>query len=136
MGCPELADDARFATAALRKEHEEALDEIVTAWTQGRDRWEITESLQAVGVAAFPSMSNRDLVEDPHLLERDYFVNLEHPAVGRRIHAGIPWSMSGTPCRVRSAAPMPGADTDDVLRDLLGLSSAEIARLRDAEIVK
>jgi crotonobetainyl-CoA:carnitine CoA-transferase CaiB-like acyl-CoA transferase len=136
MGRPELAEDTRFATAERRKEHEAALDEIVTAWTEVRDRWEITEALQAVGVAAFPSMSNRDLVEDRHLLERDYFVNLEHPAVGRRTHAGIPWSMSGTPCRVRSPAPMPGADTDEVLRTILGLSPPEIERLREAEIVR
>ena len=66
----------------------------------------------------------------------DFFVELDHPAVGRRIHAGIPWTMSGTPCRVRTSAPMPGADTDDVLGTILGLSSAEIERLRAAEIVK
>ena len=136
IGQPELAVDARFATAELRKEHEAALDEIITTWTTAHDRWETTELLQQAGVAAFPSMSNRDLVEDRHLNARDFFVELDHPAVGRRIHAGIPWTMSGTPCRVRTSAPMPGADTDDVLGTILGLSSAEIERLRAAEIVK
>ena len=114
MGKPSLADDPRFATAAKRKENEAALDDTITAWTRERDRWEITEALQKAGVAAFPSMSNRDLGEDRHLDERGYLVQLEHPVVGRRIHAGIPWKMSGTPAEVRHAAPLAGADTDEV----------------------
>ena len=54
-------------TAELRKQNEAALDEIITAWTSARDRWDAAETLQQAGVAAFPSMSNKDLAEDPHL---------------------------------------------------------------------
>jgi benzylsuccinate CoA-transferase BbsF subunit len=136
IGQPALATDARFATADLRKRHEDQLDQIVTAWTETRDRWEVTETLQAAGVAAFPSMSNRDLAEDRHLNDREFFVNLEHPAVGRRVHAGIPWRMSGTPCRVRSPAPMPGADTDEVFTSILGLSREEVDGLRADGIIE
>jgi crotonobetainyl-CoA:carnitine CoA-transferase CaiB-like acyl-CoA transferase len=136
MGQPDLAVDARFASAGLRKDNEDALDEIITTWTSERDRWEITETLQRAGVAAYPSMSNKDLVNDPHLAARDFFVRLEHPAVGRREHAGIPWRMSGTPCDVRSAAPMPGADTDHVFKTLLGFSQEKIDELRAAEVIK
>jgi crotonobetainyl-CoA:carnitine CoA-transferase CaiB-like acyl-CoA transferase len=46
MGQPGLAIDARFASAERRKDNEGALDEIITAWTRTRDRWEITETLQ------------------------------------------------------------------------------------------
>src|ERR1700704_1521933 len=46
MGQPGLAVDARFERAELRKQNEVALDEIITAWTRKRDRWEITETLQ------------------------------------------------------------------------------------------
>jgi crotonobetainyl-CoA:carnitine CoA-transferase CaiB-like acyl-CoA transferase len=136
MGQPALAADHRFVTADLRKHNEPALDAIITAWTATHDRWEITETLQAVGVAAFPSMSNRDLVDDAHLAQRDYFVTLDHPAVGRRVHAGIPWRMTSTPCRVRASAPMPGADTDEILTRILRLSSAEIDRLRNVGAIK
>ena len=111
------------------------LDEIITAWTTTRDRWAAAETLQQAGVAAFPSMSNKDLAEDPHLTERGYLVQLDHPVVGRRIHAGIPWTMSGTPCAVQHAAPMTGVDTDEVLQRMLGLSAQEIDALRAAEII-
>src|SRR5260370_663143 len=104
----------------------------ITATKPKADRWEIAALLQAAGVAAFPTMSSKDLAEDSHLLQRGFFPQLEHPEVGRRIHTGIPWTMSGTPCRVQRPAPLMGADTEDVLGSVLGLSSAEIKRLRES----
>lgn len=135
MGNPGLADDSRFKTAALRKRNEAALDEIITAWTRTRDRWETAKALQEAGVAAFPSMSNKDLAEDPHLNARGYFTMLEHPEVGRRQHAGIPWKMSGTPCEVRSPAPLRGADTEAVLKSLLGMTLDQIEHLRKSGVL-
>jgi len=61
---------------------------------------------------------------------------LEHPEVGLKLHTGIPWTMSETPCRVRRPAPMFGADTDEILGELLGMSKAEIHRLRDSGVLK
>jgi crotonobetainyl-CoA:carnitine CoA-transferase CaiB-like acyl-CoA transferase len=135
IGQPDLATDPRFATAALRKRNEAQLDRIIEAWTISRDRWEITEILQAAGVAAFPTLGPRDLVEDPHMTARGYHVQLPHPVAGTHIHAGIAWKMSATPCRVRKAAPVLGADTDPILRDLLGYSDTEIQRLHDDEVL-
>jgi crotonobetainyl-CoA:carnitine CoA-transferase CaiB-like acyl-CoA transferase len=135
IGQPALADDPRFATAALRKRNEAELDRIIEAWTISRDRWEITDKLQAAGVAAFPTLGPRDLVEDMHMRARGYHVQLPHPVAGTHIHAGIAWKMSGTPCRVRKAAPVLGADTDSILREMLGCSDAEIQRLHEDEVL-
>ena len=135
IGQPQLAGDARFKTAAMRKKNETELDQIITAWTKTRDRWDATRILQAAGIAAFPSMGNKDLAEDPHLTERGYLVQLEHPEIGKRIHAGIPWKMSGTPCAVRKAAPLRGADTEEVLKSMLGLTLDRIEQLRKTEVL-
>jgi crotonobetainyl-CoA:carnitine CoA-transferase CaiB-like acyl-CoA transferase len=135
MGRPALASDPRFADVARRKQHEDELDAIITQWTSERDRWEITEMLQRAGVAAMPTLNNRDLAHDPHLRERGFLVELEHPEVGQRTHAGIPWTMSATPCKVRNPAPLFGADTDQILTDLLGYSSARIEMLRQAGVL-
>ena len=135
LGQPALAGDPRFKTAALRKQNEDALDAIITAWTSTRDRWDTTRALQAAGVAAFPAMSNRDLAEDAHLNERGYLVRLEHPEVGQRAHAGIPWKMSGTPCAVRSPAPLRGADTEEVLKKLLGITGDRVEQLRKTGVL-
>jgi crotonobetainyl-CoA:carnitine CoA-transferase CaiB-like acyl-CoA transferase len=134
MGQPQLADEPRFSTLAARKRSEEELDHIITRWTSTRDRWEITEKLQRAGVAAIPTFLDTDLMSDPHLRERGYFVEMEHPEVGRRPLAGVPYSMSLTPCRVRKAAPCLGADTEAVLSRVLGYSADQIAELRDSGI--
>ena len=132
IGQPALASDPRFSDTAARKQNEDALDRIISQWTRERDRWDITRDLQGAGVAAFPSMSNKDLATDAHLRERGYLVELEHPIVGRRTHVGIPWTMSATPCHIRSVAPMRGADTDSVLREVLGYTPDRIRKLRES----
>src|SRR5881296_1143024 len=70
VGRPELAADPRYATAAARQRNEDALDEIVTAWTCARSAEEATATLQGAGIGAFTAATNQDLAEDPHLNER------------------------------------------------------------------
>ncbi len=132
---PELVQDPRFRSARDRKANEDELEERITSWTRVRDPWEITRALQGVGVAAFPSMSPEDLVGDPHLQVRDFFARLEHPEVGVRTHAGIPWRLAFGPNGVRSPAPVLGEHTDEILRDVLGYSSDEIERMAAEKIV-
>jgi len=130
IGQPELARDPRFATVALRKQNEDELDAIITRWTIERDRWEAAELLQRAGIAAIPTLTNQDLALDPHMRERGFLVELEHPEVGKRTHAGVPWTMTATPCKVRRPAPTLGVDTEEVLTSLLGFSSEKIESLR------
>ncbi|MBI4084269.1 MAG: CoA transferase, partial [Candidatus Lambdaproteobacteria bacterium] len=129
MGRRELASDPRFRDAAARKANEDELDRIVGAWCAGEERWALTHALQAAGVPAFPSMSSKDLIENEHLIAREYFTRLNHPKVGVRTHVGIPWRLTHRHNGVRAPAPLFGADTERVAR-LAGLDDAEIAALR------
>ncbi|MGH7961294.1 MAG: CaiB/BaiF CoA transferase family protein [Candidatus Binatia bacterium] len=58
LGQPALGEDPRFRTAKNRKAHEDELEQLVTAWTEKHEKWEVTRTLQAAGVAAFPSMNS------------------------------------------------------------------------------
>ena len=58
---PALAADPRFRTRAARKQNEDELDAIITRWTSQRDRWKATEILKRAGVAAMPTLGNKDL---------------------------------------------------------------------------
>jgi crotonobetainyl-CoA:carnitine CoA-transferase CaiB-like acyl-CoA transferase len=129
---PELGNDARFATLAGRKHHEDALEAIVTEWTRSRLPEEATTLLQAAGIPAAPVMNNKDLSTDPHLNSRPIFVYNEHPEVGVKQHVGIPWRLSKTPLSVRPA-PLLGQDTDYVLREVLGYSEQEVAAFREKQ---
>lgn len=135
IGQPALATDSRFATLSARQQHEEALEALITAWTITRSPEEATEQLQAVGIPAAPSMSNKDLSTDPHLNSRSIFAYLDHPEVGKQQHVGIPWQMSKTPLTIQRPAPLLGQDTEYVLRELLGYSAEEIKTMRDNQIL-
>ena len=87
----------------------------------------MTRRLQAVGVAAFPAVTNKELAEDAHLQSREFFVEHPHPEVGKRRHAGVPWVFSDTPCQVRRPAPCLGQDTEDVMHRVLGYTDEDIA---------
>jgi benzylsuccinate CoA-transferase BbsF subunit len=133
IGRPELGADRQFATLAARKVNEEELESIVEAWSMGLSAPQAAQILQDADVAAFVVADNKYLSEeDQHLKARNYFVNLPHPVVGVKQHCGIPWKMSETPLAVRAAAPLLGQHTDEVLSQVLGLSEAEIATLREA----
>jgi crotonobetainyl-CoA:carnitine CoA-transferase CaiB-like acyl-CoA transferase len=135
MGRSSLAGDPRFRSLADRKANEDALDAIVEEWTLTQEPFEVSNRLQAAGVAAFPPLVNREIAEDPHLNARGFFVEKEHPEVGVRKHAGIPWRMSETPCEVWRAAPVMGQDNDYVFGELLGMSRAQIADLVERQII-
>jgi benzylsuccinate CoA-transferase BbsF subunit len=127
--------DGRFATVEGRKRHEDELDALVEGWTSGQEEWEIAERLQAAGIPAAPAMDMRDVAEDPHMNERGFFVWPDHPEVGRKQHAGIPWRFSDTPLAVRKAAPCLGEDNEYVARTLLGRSPREYERLVDEQVM-
>lgn len=135
MGEPAWACDQRFADAFLRRKNQEALDEFVSQWTQCRTPQEVTEALQAVGVAAFPVLDGPALVTDPHLAERGLLVDIEHPRLGPRKVVSPPWRFSQTPAEVTHPSPLLGQHNDYVLKELLGLSDDEISELVEEEVV-
>lgn len=137
MGRPELADEARFKTLADRKANEEELDNLVTEWTlQHTDPYEVEAKLQEAGVPAAVPQMNREVLSDPHLEARGFFVEKEHLEVGVRRHAGIPYRLSETPAQVWRAAPVMGQDNEYVFGELLGMSSETIKDLADRGIIR
>ena len=134
IGMPALGDDARFQDLKARKANEDALEDVITTWTRERSDVDVVEVLQAHGIPSSATFNSQDLAEDRHLQESGLFVALEHPEVGRQMHIGMPWRMSGTPTCVQKAAPCLGEDTDGVMQ-LLGYSEAEIGQFREKQIL-
>jgi crotonobetainyl-CoA:carnitine CoA-transferase CaiB-like acyl-CoA transferase len=131
MGRAELVSDPKFATLQARKTNEDELEALINAWTGTQRAADVADALQHAGVPAAVVADNKYLAdEDPHLRERGYWVYKEHPEVGTRQHAGVPWKMSRTPTEVRAAAPLIGQHTDEVLIGLLGYTAEQVAALR------
>lgn len=122
-------DEPALRSVEGRRAAHDELDERIAAWTGERDATEVATNLQDAGVSAMPVMGPADHHGDPHLGERDFIVTLEHPEVGVERHVGNPVRLSRLDQRVAASSPCLGADTSQVLRDALGLTDDEIARL-------
>lgn len=121
IGQPGLAVDARFADMYLRIRNRKALDEVISTWTRQHAAREAMELLQKAWVAAAPSFSSRDLLHDPHLRQRNTFVQVHHPEVGITEKQAPPWRFSRTLAAIRRHAPLLAEHNEYVLRELLGL---------------
>lgn len=131
-----LLDDPRFNSLAKRRENENELEKIVGEWSASRDRWEITEQLQNLGIAAFPSLTTEDIIKDKHLNERGFIERLPHPEVGARAHTGIPWLFKIRANGVQTPSPCLGQDTDEMLRKVLAYDDVKIRSLRAQNILR
>ncbi len=128
--------DARFATVEGRREQRAALDIAIEAWTVGRDKHELMRELQAAGVPAGVVYTPPEVLADPHLDERGYWVELDEPDGGLQRYDGSPLRFDGERGYEQwSAAPGLGADNAAVLEGLLGLSAEEVATLHEAGVV-
>ena len=115
LGQPELADDPRYASLPARQERRADLRALIEGWTRARTPEAATEALQAADIAAAPVRTMADLVHDPHLRARGYWIE-DGLDSSRVVAARLPWRLHpqggaryGLPPRAS------GADTDDVL---------------------
>ena len=125
-----------FATREDRIAARTALDREIGAWTASQDKRELTEALQATGVAAFPVLDAAEVIADPHLAERRRRFVLHEDYPGSELLNGNPWSLSEAPPRLRLPAPVFGAHNAEVLGEYLGMSEAEVRRLEEAGVLE
>ncbi|MCY4488617.1 MAG: CoA transferase, partial [Deltaproteobacteria bacterium] len=136
MGRPELAKDPRFAIAAARREHKDELDRLVRDWAKTRTRQELWDAVRDLGYFGAPVLTKAEVLDDPHIKERNAFIERDHPTAGPTTLLA-PWiHMSQTPASIRDDAPAIGQHTEEVLGGLLGLTEAELADLRNTAVIR
>lgn len=110
----------------------ETFQEIMQAATAGRTRQELYAELQARRVAAAPVNGIPDLLADPQLADRQFFRAVPDESAGAVLtYPGPPYRLADHVLRDWTAAPAPGGDTEQVLRDWLNTSGRQLADLRD-----
>ena len=113
----------------------DALEAAVADWTAGLEAIELATRLQGLGVEAVPVADFGDVSEDPQLRARGHYVALDHPVLGPGEYERNGIRVSGAPCGYLSPSPLLGQHTDEVLTEILGLETAEVARLRETGVV-
>ncbi len=127
MDKPDMAKDERFCTLSKRKENNKELDRLIENWTRDCTPEQIVGILQQAGVPSGVVQDACGLAEDPHLMERNFFVRLPHPILGDTVSDAGPIKFSGSDSKKEwKSAPLLGEDNDYVYHDLLGLSEKEI----------
>lgn len=109
-------------------------DEIVSGWAKSKSVEEAMAELVRSDIPASPIFTIDDIVKDPQVKEREMFIEVDHPGIGRVGLTGIPIKFSETPVRVEARAPALGQDTDSILGKL-GYSVDEIKKLRNEGVV-
>lgn len=125
-GQPALAGDPRFASAAARQAHANALDALLAAWTASRPAEESAAALRAAGVAAAAVLTGPELAADPQLRHRGLFVPVVHPQYAAAQVEGSRLLLSRTPARRPTDAPLLGTDNMHVLEQILGYDQDRI----------
>jgi len=129
-GCAELADDARFAGNGKRVENRAELTRLLQAVFVRRSTREWVETLEAAGVPNGPINDVAQVFEEPQVQARGIRVELDHPVAGKLPTVASPMRFSATPVEYKLAPPVLGQHTEEILRGLLQLDGAAIARLR------
>ncbi len=122
-------------TVAGRLSRVEEAEAAVAEWTAGQDRQAGVRALLDAGIAAAPVQDGREVSEDAQLAHRRIAEPLEHPVIGQIRHVAPAFKLSRTPGTV-GLAPRLGQHTDDVLREVAGLTDAEIADLTSAGVLQ
>ena len=135
IGRADLLEDARFRNNTERDRNRAALVSILEAkfLEKSYEEWEKILLDAGIPVGAINDLAQ--VVEHPQVKARGAFVESVHPRAGKVRITGVPLRLSDTPGEVRSPAPVLGEHTEQVLRDLLNLSAAEIAALREARVI-
>jgi len=128
MHLSRLADDPRFRTFADRLQHRDELIPMLKRVMLTKTTAEWVEILRG-HVPCAPVHTVEEALQDEQVLARDMVIAVDHPQFGSLREVGCPIKIEGAPPRYTAGARL-GADTDELLRALLGMSADDIRALR------
>ena len=131
VGGDSLAADPRFATIDARRANQGEMWRLLTEFARDYTKWELMEILNDLNVPCGPVMSTKDLADDEHVKLREMMVEVDHPERGKWYNVGCPIKLSDSPVEIKRS-PLLGEHTDEVLTEVLGYGTDEIAQLRSA----
>ncbi|MFN8057823.1 MAG: formyl-CoA transferase [Vicinamibacterales bacterium] len=129
IGHTEWVDHPDYKTPDARLSKLPHIFSEVEKWTMTMDKMQVMATLNPLNVPCGPILSMRELAAEPALRQTGTVVEVDHPTRGKYLTVGNPIKLSDSPADVRRS-PLLGEHTDDVLRNVIGLTDEEIASAR------
>ena len=135
VGRPDIAEQSWFPRAGERVKHADMIDAPVAEWIEARDYEEVSAAFQGAGAALAPVYDIEQLMNDPHVQEREVITTIDDEDLGPLKMQNLIFRMGGTPGAIRHGGRRLGQDTDSVLDDLLGISGEKLDELRSSGVL-
>lgn len=130
IGRPDLFNDPRFETQALRAAHNDELMAELYGWAATQEKHVVYRRAGAMRAPITFVHTMPDLLESPQLSARGFIQRVEHPVAGAASYPGPPWWMGPGGGWTTGRAPLLGEHTTEVLCNLASLSATEVAALK------
>jgi crotonobetainyl-CoA:carnitine CoA-transferase CaiB-like acyl-CoA transferase len=135
LGMDDWIEDPRFDTLVKRRDLRETVNERICGVTTRKTVNELVEVLTQHQVPHAPILGIQDALSQPQAVAREMVVETDHQLLGKIPIVNRPIKFPADPQPVPAAPPVLGQHTDEILRDILGLTAEEIAQLRVSKVV-
>src|SRR5919206_2965526 len=129
IGEPEWKTHPDYAKPNARLPRLKSIFDRIEQWTMTKTKFEAMEILNKYDIPCGPILSMKEIAEEESLRKTATAVEVDHPTRGTYLTVGNPIKLSDSPCEVERS-PLLGEHTDEILRDVLGYSSAEVAEIK------
>lgn len=133
IGLPELPQDPRFSTNALRIKHRQEIGDLLSVHFLSGPAKQWVESIHAVKVPVGLINNLKQAFEEPQVQARNMLIEMQHPLKEKLQVIGSPIKLSRTPVEYKKAPPMLGEHTDEILQRIV--SAEKLAELRSKGII-
>lgn len=130
MERPDIVTDPRFTSLKERVANMDALDEIISSWTNRHTKAELLATMHRLRVPCAPVREVDEVVNDRHMHERGFLQHVDHPELGDVVLMAGPQRFGGSDMREITPSRAVGADNAAVYRSLLGLDAGAVDTLR------
>lgn len=131
---PDMITDPRFTDMSGRLENQDAIQEVIEDTLKDYTMEEATELVLSKGIPAGPIMNISQILADPHVKEREMFLEMDHPTLGRITVNGCAIKLMDTKPSVRTPAPSLGRDNREIYQGVLGMDDDEFRQMQEKKV--
>ena len=129
IGKPEWKEDANYSSPEARLPRLSIVFDAIEAWTKTKTKYEVMEICNPLNIPVGPILSMKELAEEESLRKNQTVVEVDHPERGKYLTVGNPIKLSDSPTEV-IRSPLLGEHTDEILKEIVGLSDEEIEKAK------